>query len=666
MSFTPCQIPVSKNRHFNFGCAIVWMLAILSLDLKGQNIVTPKAGIPIFAEVRSRLANEITALRSLSGKVRQQLQQDRKDLLRFMPDAEVFHVSVGRTLEDEIFYHQREFDQAEKQLAEGRKRLALLQKYQTPWNTQTGLVIRAYRSKIDGSLQPYGLWLPPTYARDGRHRRLDVWFHGRSDKLSEVAFLGRRMSRPEQFAPADTIVLSPYGRFCNAMKFAGEVDTWEALEHVKQFYDIDDNRISVRGFSMGGAASWHFGAHHASSWVSVNPGAGFVETKIYQKLVPELNEIPWYQQKLWRLCDALDYAVNLENTSLIAYSGELDKQKEAADLMAAALSKEGIKMTHIIGPKVAHKYEPKARETVAKLVDSAAMRGRSLSPAKIRFTTATLKYNRMHWVTVDGLERHWDFARVEAELGSGVITATMKNVTGITFAPKDIRGALQKVILDGQELPAPRAYHLGGWSVSYVKEAGKWRQGTPSGLRKRHDLQGPIDDAFMDGFLFVKPTGSGWNPQTDQWVAGELADAKFQWRRQMRGNALVKSSADVTAADIADRNLILWGDPASNPLIERIVSQLPVKWTKRKVILAGKSFDSTGTVPVMIYPNPLNPDRYVVLNSGQTFMQFGAMSNSRQTPKLPDWALLDTSVRVQDRVRKKGVRAAGFFDEQWQ
>ncbi|MGK0198783.1 MAG: hypothetical protein ACI91J_002061, partial [Yoonia sp.] len=98
----------------------------------------------------------------------------------------------------------------------------------------------------------------------------------------------------------------------------------------------------------------------------------------------------------------------------------------------------------------------------------------------------------------------------------------------------------------------------------------------------------------------------------------------------------------------------------------RIVSQLPVKWTKRKVILAGKSFDSTGTVPVMIYPNPLNPDRYVVLNSGQTFMQFGAMSNSRQTPKLPDWALLDTSVRVQDRVRKKGVRAAGFFDEQWQ
>ena len=34
----------------------------------------------------------------------------------------------------------------------------------------------------------------------------------------------------------------------------------------------------VRGFSMGGAAAWHFGAHFAGLWAAVAPGAGFTET----------------------------------------------------------------------------------------------------------------------------------------------------------------------------------------------------------------------------------------------------------------------------------------------------------------------------------------------------------------------------------------------------
>ena len=35
-------------------------------------------------------------------------------------------------------------------------------------------------------------------------------------------------------------------------------------------------------------------------------------------------------------------------------------------------------------------------------------------PGRIRFTTRTLRYNQMLWVTVDGLEQHWERARVDA------------------------------------------------------------------------------------------------------------------------------------------------------------------------------------------------------------------------------------------------------------
>ena len=73
-------------------------------------------------------------------------------------------------------------------------------------------------------------------------------------------------------------MLHLYGRFCNASKLAGEVDFFEALDAVKKHYPIDENRIVIRGFSMGGASAWHIGAHFAGLWAAVAPGAGFSES----------------------------------------------------------------------------------------------------------------------------------------------------------------------------------------------------------------------------------------------------------------------------------------------------------------------------------------------------------------------------------------------------
>lgn len=628
-------------------------------------IVTPKQGIEIPSEIRSKLERGIAAAEKRSEALRKQLAE-KPELLRFLPDVDVFHVSVKRTLEDEIFYRTKEFAAAEKQLAMGAERAKQLAAGQTPWNNQTGLVVRAYISQIDGSLQPYGLWVSPEWERDGNRRRLDVWFHGRNDKLSEVNFLDRRLSRPAPFSPPNGIVLYPYGRFCNAMKFAGETDTFEAIAHLKQFYGIDENRISVRGFSMGGAAAWHFGTHHASKWVAVNPGAGFAETKIYQKLTDQLDQFPWYEKKLWGLYDALDYAVNLENAGLVAYSGEIDKQKEAADLMEAALKKEGIQMTHIVGPKTGHKYEKGARDKVEKLVDAIVDRGRNLVPKKVQFVTPTLKYNRMHWVRIDALEKHWDLARVNVELTSTGIVATTHNVAQLTFDSKTMRYTRAKVTIDGQTLAKSRIDPTDMWAVNYQKRNGKWGPVKETiGLRKKHGLQGPIDDAFMSSFVFVSPDGKGWHAATDRWVKDELADARFQWRRQFRGEARVKTVAEVSAADIAESNLVLWGDPESNSLLARLLPFLPVKWDRDSVRVGEKNLASKGHMPALIFPNPLNPEKYVVLNSGFTFAHFGAMSNSRQTPKLPDWVVLDVSVSAPQRKQGEGVSAAGFFDENW-
>ncbi|MBI3191859.1 MAG: prolyl oligopeptidase family serine peptidase, partial [Pedosphaera parvula] len=343
------------------------------------------------------------------------------------------------------------------------------------------------------SVQPYGLVVPPTYkAGSGHWHRLDFWFHGRGDTLTELAFIAGREARAGEFAPEDTFVLHPYGRYCNAYKFAGEVDVFETLEHARRHYPIDAERISARGFSMGGAAAWHIGAHYAGRWVAVNPGAGFVDVMKYQKLEEKLNTVPWYEQKLWNLYDALACPINLVNTKLVAYSGELDAQKVAADYMEQALAAEGIKMTHIIGPNTEHRYEPEAKKKVTALMDEAAAKGVNHLPRKISFVTHTLKYNQMHWVTVDALEKHWEQARVDAEVLADGVQLKTANIAAFTLdKPAASLPASLKVRIDGQEIQAPAPNPFS--PLHFKKPGGRWQaiadsafRDSQSALVKRH------------------------------------------------------------------------------------------------------------------------------------------------------------------------------------
>ena len=157
----------------------------------------------------------------------------------------------------------------------------------------------------------------------------------------------------------------------------------EAIDSVRSRYAIDDDRTSVRGFSMGGAACWQFAVHYADRWVAANPGAGFAETaeflKVFQK---ETVQPAWYEQKLWHWYDCTDYALNLLQCPTVAYSGEIDSQKQAADIMEQALAKLGIQLTHIIGPQTKHAYHKDAAVTVERLMASIAERGRVRVPRK--------------------------------------------------------------------------------------------------------------------------------------------------------------------------------------------------------------------------------------------------------------------------------------------
>ncbi len=320
----------------------------------------PKLGIEpskddkIFAYLLQRLD-------ALEKKIEQLRSSEDDPLKAWLNDIEVLYRAAKTAVDHQEFFDPDEIRKAQILVNEADARLA---EGPARWHDKTGLVVRGYRSKIDHSVQPYGLVIPADYQTNGEKRyRLDIWFHGRGETLSEVNFLYDRMNNVGQFAPPNTIVLHPYGRYCNANKFAGEVDVLEALEDVKKHYRIDDDRISVRGFSMGGAACWQFATHYSDRWFAANPGAGFAETPRFLNVFQnEKLEPTWYEKKLWRLYDCDLYAMNLLQCPTVAYSGEIDKQKQAADVMAEALAKHGIPLTHVIGPEHGAQVRAGSRE----------------------------------------------------------------------------------------------------------------------------------------------------------------------------------------------------------------------------------------------------------------------------------------------------------------
>ena len=614
------------------------LLAILLLALQ-QGKQIPPPGVAIPDKDRAELEAGVKQL----GAEIDALKSKHADLL---PDVQIYHKAVDWALRYNEFFNVKEVPAAKELLRIGAERAKQLAEGKPAWTTATGLVPRGYRSKVDGSIQPYGLVVPATYKPGGDHRhRLDFWLHGRGETLSELAFISQRHKSAGEFAPADAIVLHLYGRFCNASKFAGETDLFEALESVKKRYPVDENRLVVRGFSMGGASTWHFATHHAGLWAAAAPGAGFAETPVYAKVHRDpVKPTPW-QETLWHWYNATDYAANLFNCPVVAYSGEKDPQKQAADIMAEAMKAEGLDLVHIIGPNTEHKYEPEAKKDVAKRIDELAAKGRDVHPKKVRFTTWTLRYNEMKWITVDGLEKHWERATVDAEQAGGSLKAATKNVSALRFA-----GDWKQVEIDGQTLPG---------NGPLRKVDGKWTAGAAdAGLRKRHGLQGPIDDAFMDSFVFVIPTGKPMHEKTGAWIAAEQARAIEMWRKFFRGDARVVKDEAVTQDLIASCNLVFWGDPQSNKLLEGVVEKLPIRWTPKEITAGAQKFPADSHVPVLVYPNPLNPKRYVVLNSSFTFQDQSGASNSRHVPMLPDWAVMDVAARK--------VAAADFFGEKWE
>ncbi len=581
-------------------------------------------------------------------------------------EVEIFLKAAENIVRFEEWLHRDSVKWTLTTLDRGLERARQAADSKAPWRNETGRwIARAYRSHVDDSIQPYAVLLPHDYGKDPKKKwRLDIVLHGRDSSLTEAKFLATHDRTRE--APKDLgyVQLEPYGRGNNAYRWAGESDVWEAMAGFGTA-SIDPNRVVLRGFSMGGAGTWHIGLHHPGRFAVIGPGAGFTTTHGYVSNLPA--KLPDYQEKCLRIYDAVPYAENTFNVPVVAYSGEKDAQKKAADNIEEALKNfpEKLRFTHLLAPELEHQMPPEWQAKAEAEYRKYAIKGRDPKPERIRFVTYTPRYGACAWVVIHAIEKPYEISTVDASRKGNTFVITTTNVRRLVIDWDRKSGERLAATIDGQEMPT--GVQSPGTFMVLEKKEGTWRlvngvdafRKLASNPEKYQLMSGPIDDAFMTRkFVVVVPSADGW-------AAAAQREFASLWDHYFRGTLPTLKHADYDPK--SSGNLILFGDPESNPLIAKVLPRLPITWTQDKLVVNGVEYDPKTHVPALIYPNPLNENRsYVVINSGHTFKEADLKgTNALLYPRLGDWAVLKPTPTKVDPAAYEVV-AAGLFDENWQ
>ena len=636
---------------------LVTAVAALSAQAPEEKVFPPTADQK--AEIHKKLA-ELSARLAALG--------DKKADPVLLADVQIYKKAADYILRfPEEFFGASYAAETIAALDTGIGRALELEAGAPSWPKKTGNLVRGFVSRIDGGVQPYGLTIPATY--DGkRPMRLDVWLHGTQQQMNEVRFLQQQAGPhgTSQIMTDDYIQLEPFARMNHSYKFYAETDVYEAIAAVRKHYNIDPERILIRGHSMGGhQGAGRLALQNPTFFAAFEASAGYSETREYAASRAPVKELTPYQEAALHYVDAEDYALNGFNVPFVSYGGEQDGQLRASIRLREAVEREGFKLTKespykwtttdlrglfLIGPSTGHAWHKESKAESEAFLRKAIEETAGKSPNHVRFVTYTMRYNNAHWVTIDGLEESYKRAEIDAKRtdGSTAYTVTTKNVSRVRF---DVPSGTFNI--DGQTIKA-------GANSVFEKVNGTWAvaSGRPTGLRKIHGLQGPIEDAFTDGFLVVRGSGEAWNDGVQGYTNQRFDSFRSDFAKWMRGDIRVKNDSAVTASDIASYNLVLFGDPGSNSVIAKIIGRLPVQWTRSEIALGSQKFPTADHALVLIYPNPLNPQKYVVLNTGQTFSANRITSGTEAVffPRLGDYAVLSTSGQV---------KVAGFFDEGW-
>jgi len=535
-------------------------------------------------------------------------------------------------------------------LAEAEDWIETLAAGRDPFPGRKGLFQKAFYSQVDGSLQPYTVFVPPSYDAKGAWPLL-VLLHGSGGDQWEIAQAAANLDGRSAFRGAleeklqepNFLLCAPLARGASEYQQVGEVDILQMLEEVQRDYRVDPDRVYAMGWSMGGEGSALMASRFPDRFAAVMSIAGSVDTT----LIANGRHVPFW---------------NFHELSDMSVSPGYANVAESAFRSQGLPYHDGIQERPFVwSPWSDHYVGYRMSGSLNEIEGILGAYRRIRFPKEVTLISDELRHNRAYWVRIDSFERYYEPASLRARIEGHTIEITSANVRAFTLllSPSlvNLSGSV-RVMQNGRQVFAG-------------KPAAELRIGAPpaSGVRKEHGLSGPLSDIYYEPFVVVYGAQGG-DQQAIEAARKEAERIRNEGLRGVRYYGVpIKSDREVTPADIENFHLLLVGAPKSNLLLNRIQSQLPVRIEGDAVVAGGHRFRGEDVGVRLIYPNPLNPRKYVVVCAAVTSKGLEGLGSIPS----PDYGWVDRviepDVLVTDH-RTKGLypryRAALTFNNHWQ
>jgi dienelactone hydrolase len=526
-----------------------------------------------------------------------------------------------------------------------------------------GFVRLAWIDETDGSPQFARAYLPANYD-PAKKWPMIIQIHG-FNPANPVYWrwwsADSRHGIDTEFANNQGVIyVEPHGRGnVQYMGFA-DSDVLRGISEAKRLFSVDEDRVYLTGDSMGGWGTWNVSTRHSELFAAIAPVFGGVD---YHSQMPEedlakLTPLARFQkekQSSWSMAESLN------NTPIYVHHGDQDPA------VNVEWSRWGVRLLQRWGYDVRyHEYPGKVHEQLS--TNNAAMSGnwflehkRDASPHQVRIRSAELRNAGAWWARVQQAASPLAFMQVDAEVvDRNVIRLDTENVLDIVLTPPAAIVDPAKpvsVVWNG----VAREMRVTNGALRLTSASYK-----PAALHKHPGRPGSTSDFLMTPFAIVIGTSSK-DPDMVALCKEKAQGFVEAWKDWQKVAPRVFLDTEIKDEDIARYSLILFGGADANRVTTKLSAKLPLRISAGGVRIDGKEFKARDAAVQMVYPNPLNAERYVWLFAGTST---GGMYFAEPNPlRVYDWDYVIVDGHIPAYKQSAGAEetrvVSGMFDYNW-
>jgi predicted esterase len=502
----------------------------------------------------------------------------------------------------------------------------LEEKKTDPLQNKTGYLERAYVSPIDGAVQPYFAYVPTTAPKPGEKRPLVIFLHGYVPSYDKHRWWESIPEFQATFERSGALLAIPFGRSNTDFQAAGEVDVLDVIAEMKKRYAVDEDRVYLYGYSMGGMAVYHICAHNPDLFAGVIAIAGRADSPLQNK--KPLTQFHPFKQWMIQADNPISLCENLINIPLRIYHGKQD---------------------FIIDIAEARRMNQRFKDLGAKAT-LFEMPGDHFFGFDLITTDEPLQWLLAQKRTPP--ERRWikQYSLKYAHQG-----AVSVQTAGGALEPLE----LQWNVKDGKPDFVKRSDTVGVLAVNGAAE-----KELPAGLHKTPARCGPVREAICAPFVIVY--GTGGTPEQAKLNRENAEKFENDWFAYSRSHARIKADTELSEAEKKEMNLFLFGEEQENSVFAAAAASVPLKVKDGQVTIGARTVPLKERGIVFTYPSPFaapGGHQVIVVCAGLLYGQH--LGANHKLDLVPDFLLFDAQ-SSNDGTGTNHFQCAGFFDPSWQ